>query len=98
MVQGWGEGGEKDPQSHACGLSTALLPPVLGDQFESMEGVIACWVTTFTSLTTASLSFPVPTIFQAELKHFTAQGFRVIGLAHKKLDLPQGVIFSDLER
>ncbi|XP_029142593.1 probable cation-transporting ATPase 13A5 [Protobothrops mucrosquamatus] len=40
----------------------------------------------------------VPTIFQAELKHFTTQGFRVIGLAHKKLDLPQGVVFSDLKR
>ncbi|XP_034280444.1 probable cation-transporting ATPase 13A5 isoform X2 [Pantherophis guttatus] len=40
----------------------------------------------------------VPTVFQAELKHFTAQGFRVIGLAHKKLELPQGVAFSDLER
>ncbi|KAL7991174.1 hypothetical protein Chor_012829 [Crotalus horridus] len=34
----------------------------------------------------------------AELKHFTTQGFRVIGLAHKKLDLPQGVVFSDLKR
>ncbi|XP_070801011.1 probable cation-transporting ATPase 13A5 [Pituophis catenifer annectens] len=40
----------------------------------------------------------VPTVFHAELKHFTAQGFRVIGLAHKKLELPQGVAFSDLER
>ncbi|XP_063162711.1 probable cation-transporting ATPase 13A5 [Candoia aspera] len=40
----------------------------------------------------------VPTNFQAELKHFTAQGFRVIGLAHKTLVLPDGVAFSDLER
>ncbi|XP_015744363.1 probable cation-transporting ATPase 13A5, partial [Python bivittatus] len=40
----------------------------------------------------------VPTNFQAELKHFTAQGFRVIGLAHKKLVLPEGAAFSDLER
>ncbi|XP_013923747.1 PREDICTED: probable cation-transporting ATPase 13A5 [Thamnophis sirtalis] len=40
----------------------------------------------------------VPAVFQAELKHFTAQGYRVIGLAHKKMELPQGVVFSDLER
>uniref|UniRef100_A0A8C5S940 ATPase 13A5 n=1 Tax=Laticauda laticaudata TaxID=8630 RepID=A0A8C5S940_LATLA len=40
----------------------------------------------------------VPNIFQAELRRFTAQGFRVIGLAHKELELPQGAVFSDLER
>ncbi|XP_026542985.1 probable cation-transporting ATPase 13A5 [Notechis scutatus] len=40
----------------------------------------------------------VPNIFQAELRRFTAQGFRVIGLAHKELHLPQGAAFSDLER
>ncbi|XP_026578052.1 probable cation-transporting ATPase 13A5, partial [Pseudonaja textilis] len=40
----------------------------------------------------------VPNIFQAELRRFTAQGFRVIGLAHKELQLPQGAAFSDLER
>uniref|UniRef100_A0A8C6XB81 ATPase 13A5 n=1 Tax=Naja naja TaxID=35670 RepID=A0A8C6XB81_NAJNA len=40
----------------------------------------------------------VPNIFQAELRRFTAQGFRVIGLAHKELQLPQGAVFGDLER
>uniref|UniRef100_A0A8C5WUX1 ATPase 13A5 n=1 Tax=Laticauda laticaudata TaxID=8630 RepID=A0A8C5WUX1_LATLA len=38
----------------------------------------------------------VPNIFQAELRRFTAQGFRVIGLAHKELELPQGALESGL--
>nr|XP_060623233.1 probable cation-transporting ATPase 13A5 [Anolis sagrei ordinatus] len=40
----------------------------------------------------------VPPSFQAELKSFTAQGFRVIALAHKELSLDAGDSFRDLDR
>nr|XP_060623236.1 probable cation-transporting ATPase 13A5 [Anolis sagrei ordinatus] len=40
----------------------------------------------------------VPSSFQAELKSFTAQGFRVIALAHKELSLDAGDSLRDLDR
>ncbi|XP_067322244.1 probable cation-transporting ATPase 13A5 [Anolis sagrei] len=50
--------------------------------------------------TVASFCQPstVPPSFQAELKSFTAQGFRVIALAHKALFLDAGDSLSDLDR
>nr|XP_060623235.1 probable cation-transporting ATPase 13A5 [Anolis sagrei ordinatus] len=50
--------------------------------------------------TVASFCHPstVPSSFQAELKSFTAQGFRVIALAHKELSLDAGDSFRDLDR
>nr|XP_016854841.1 PREDICTED: probable cation-transporting ATPase 13A5 [Anolis carolinensis] len=50
--------------------------------------------------TVASFCQPrtVPSSFQAELKSFTAQGFRVIALAHKALSLDAGHSLRDLDR
>uniref|UniRef100_H9GB69 Cation-transporting ATPase n=1 Tax=Anolis carolinensis TaxID=28377 RepID=H9GB69_ANOCA len=50
--------------------------------------------------TVASFCLPktVPPSFQAELKSFTAQGFRVIALAHKELSLDAGHSLRDLDR
>nr|XP_060623234.1 probable cation-transporting ATPase 13A5 [Anolis sagrei ordinatus] len=50
--------------------------------------------------TVASFCKPrtVPPSFQVELKSFTAQGFRVIALAHKTLSLDAGHNLRDLDR
>uniref|UniRef100_A0A803TXP3 Cation-transporting ATPase n=1 Tax=Anolis carolinensis TaxID=28377 RepID=A0A803TXP3_ANOCA len=50
--------------------------------------------------TVASFCQPmtVPSSFQAELKSFTAQGFRVIALAHKELSLDAADSLRDLDR
>ncbi|XP_061493617.1 probable cation-transporting ATPase 13A5 isoform X1 [Rhineura floridana] len=40
----------------------------------------------------------VPKHFQAELEHFTSQGFRVIALAHKELSVGKGADLDNLER
>ncbi|KAH0630709.1 hypothetical protein JD844_014005, partial [Phrynosoma platyrhinos] len=48
---------------------------------------------------TGRSSSPVPPNFQAELRSFTSQGFRVIALAHKEqLPLERGVSLDSLER